>query len=53
LWLASSVRDVRRLSRRPQSCCPPGPEARFDGAPAPNAHVYAAAGAGRLTVIAP
>jgi hypothetical protein len=51
LSLADAVADVLRLPRQQRAYCPLDPEARHDGAPAPNAHVYETARAGRMTVI--
>ena len=51
LSLADAVADVLRLPRQQQVDCPLDPEARHGGAPAPNAHVYETARAGRMMVI--
>jgi hypothetical protein len=51
LSLAYAVADVNRWPRQTQVFCPTAPEARHDGAPAPNKHGYETARRGRLVVI--
>ena len=52
LSLGYAVADVLRLPRLTHLYAPADPEARHEGAPAPNRHVYEEAKAGRAMVIA-